>query len=345
MKKWLALALKFSISVLLIWLLLEKAQIGFSDVKNRILEVSLAMAAFSFGLMVVQVGIGGLRWKVVLDAVGAKLGLLRATLIFYISIFFNQALPSSVGGDAVRMYKGYRAGISLAHAVNSVLLERAATVVALVLVVGATQPFFLPRVGEEAGKWVLPVVVLALLASIAGIAILVSLDRLPARFDRFRVVRGLRAMAVDARRVFFRPWPLARVTFWAVIGHVNLTFAVYLLARGLALQITWLDCLTLVPPVILATTLPISIAGWGVREGAMVYAFALIGVAEGDAIALSVLAGLVGLAVALPGGLMWVFGADRRGAWAELSAAQRLDSMENDSPSDQGSVGPDVKRS
>ena len=62
----------------------------------------------------------------------------------------------------------------------------------------------------------------------------------------------------------------------------------------------------LVPPVVLITMLPISIAGWGVREGAMILALGQIGVAPVDALSLSVLFGLTGLAAALPGAALWM---------------------------------------
>ena len=79
---------------------------------------------------------------------------------------------------------------------------------------------------------------------------------------------------------------------------------------GLDLEVTFLDCLVLVPPVLLIMTIPISIGGWGVREGAMVALFGLIGVPGHGALALSVMFGLVGIAVAVPGGIVWLISRD-----------------------------------
>ncbi|KAF0137780.1 MAG: hypothetical protein FD153_1608 [Rhodospirillaceae bacterium] len=64
--------------------------------------------------------------------------------------------------------------------------------------------------------------------------------------------------------------------------------------------------MVLVPPVLLIMTLPISIAGWGVREQAMITAFGLVGVSEESALALSILSGLTILAGGLPGGVVWL---------------------------------------
>lgn len=141
-KKWLALACKFLVSGFLIWFLLSNIDIGAA--KERITDAAPGMLLLAILIFLFQLIIGVFRWRAALAAIEAFLPFADALKIFYIGVFFNQTLPSSVGGDAVRIYKAYRAGIGLRGAVNGVMLERAGTVVALVLVVLATQPFFLP---------------------------------------------------------------------------------------------------------------------------------------------------------------------------------------------------------
>ena len=74
------------------------------------------------------------------------------------------------------------------------------------------------------------------------------------------------------------------------------------------MNLSFLDCLVLIPPVVLVSTIPISIAGWGVREAAMITLLALVGVAEADAFVLSVLFGLLTFGLSLPGGIVWIIG-------------------------------------
>jgi hypothetical protein len=70
--------------------------------------------------------------------------------------------------------------------------------------------------------------------------------------------------------------------------------------------------LFLVPPVILVAVVPISIAGWGVREGAMIAAFAYAGLPQSDGLIVSLLFGIGFLLVGIVGGLVWVVTIDRR---------------------------------
>ncbi len=308
-KQALALAFKILVSIgLIAWLFRTQMDVG--AIQERLAQVSLPLLAAGIGVLLIQMLIGGMRWKVVVDVIGPRLPLGLAVRFFWIGAFFAQVL--SVGGDAMRVYKSYRAGLGLAQAFNGVFLERAGTILALLLVVAATQPILAGRIAADMAGTLLFAALLALAGGVAGIVLLLQLDRLPASLDRWRAVRGLRAVVADTRRVFLAPGPLMRLLAWGFITHLNLTFAVYVLAQGLAIELTWFDCLALIPPVILAATLPISIGGWGVREGAMIALLGLIGVAENDAGALSILTGLVGIAAALPGGALWLVGHDHR---------------------------------
>jgi len=67
-KKWLALALKFLVSGFLIWFLTR--QIDFGDAGRRLADLDPVMLALAFGILFVQVFVGGARWSTVLDAIG-----------------------------------------------------------------------------------------------------------------------------------------------------------------------------------------------------------------------------------------------------------------------------------
>jgi hypothetical protein len=69
----------------------------------------------------------------------------------------------------------------------------------------------------------------------------------------------------------------------------------------------------LVPLVVLVSMLPVSVAGWGVREGAMVVALGAVGVDRATALTTSVLFGLALAATGIPGGLLWLYGRRHQG--------------------------------
>jgi uncharacterized membrane protein YbhN (UPF0104 family) len=67
----------------------------------------------------------------------------------------------------------------------------------------------------------------------------------------------------------------------------------------------------LVPPVMLITMLPISIAGWGVREATMGLAFGYAGLMTSEGVNISLLYGAVSFIVGLVGGLVWILSAEK----------------------------------
>jgi uncharacterized membrane protein YbhN (UPF0104 family) len=93
----------------------------------------------------------------------------------------------------------------------------------------------------------------------------------------------------------------------SVFGHFVLCLAVWLSAQAFAIEISLGPTLVIVQPIFLVAALPISIAGWGVREGGMVFGLGLLGVASGDAALISVAYGLMGVAIGLFGARVWLF--------------------------------------
>ena len=298
---------KFFVSGLLIWFIAANFEIGAAAERLKDVQYIYILAAFGIflGLLVNNTA----RWLIVLNALHADLSFTIAAKILYISVFFNQTLPSAIGGDAFRMFLSRKAGVDLKGAINGVMLERVATLSGLILLVLITQPFLLTRIGDNPAKYAFPV--LAGLA-VVGIIFLMLLDRVPARFQNWKIVRGLGHLATDTKKLFLSPRHAIKAIVLGVVGNVLIALMAYMTALALAIEVSLLDCLVLIPPVILVMTLPISIAGWGVREGAMVAAFAFVGVAEGDAFVMSILFGLIGVVFALPGGLLWLIGDYRR---------------------------------
>jgi len=305
-KRWALLAIKIALTVGFVWFLLRKTDIGAAWHAGK--GIDPLMFGVALVLMLVQVYMCALRWQIVIKAVGSWLSLAKVTEIFWIGTFFGLVLPGAVGGDAIRMWKTRRAGLSLAASVNSVMLERVATVFGLILLVAVTQSFMGDRLQGVPGLWVFPALTVV---GAAGIAVLTLLDRFPESFHRWKVIRAFAMLAHDTRRLFLSPLRAGQTLTVAVLGQVNMSLCVYALALGLGAHVTVLDCIVLVPPVILITTLPLSIAGVGVREMAMVQFFGLIGVPQEQALAMSVLFFIIIVLTALPGGLLWLVSKDR----------------------------------
>jgi uncharacterized membrane protein YbhN (UPF0104 family) len=267
------------------------------------------------------------RWERVVATIDAPPPPWRLLRIVTISLFFNQVLPSTIGGDGMRVWLLHRRERTLGRAFRSVLIDRLLGFFGLLLLTLAGALFLLTRLDEPpVTVWVMLPLSLGGLAAIAGSPILVRLCRwlpIEAVQSRFRTIADeIEAFARDKGR-------LASLVGISILGQFALSGAVLLLALGFGIGLDPLGVLAVVPAIMLASSIPVSIAGWGVREATMVVGLGLLGVVQGDAALISITFGGLLLVVGLFGGLVWLLSgrqkptADQLDDTAESSAAGR----------------------
>ena len=308
MKTWGLLALKIALSGALIWYFIGKSDLG--AVMESLRQVDAATVVAVLAMFLAQIVLVAWRWGVLMRLVGVGKGFSFHEIVrtVWSATFFNTTLVSSVGGDAFRLWTIVRAGNPLGKSVNSIFLDRLTALMALMILIAISLPYVMELIADEAAFLSYTLLIAAFLA---GFAALFHADRLPRQIQHWRLVRGLANLAADTRRLSLHMDNLLPVAALSLLVHILNIFVVYVLARGLEIGISFLDCFFLVPPVILAMTLPISIAGWGVREGAMIVSLGLIGVSQESALVLSILFGLGITLAALPGGVIWLFSRNR----------------------------------
>lgn len=265
---------------------------------------TIACALF---LILLQTIVTAYRWVAVMRGVGISLQLWPAVQALFASLFINQCLPSYVGGDAYRVYWMYREGQPFAKAIRGVLIDRVGALMALVVMMAISLPRLFQRFHDPTAETAMVVV--------AGAGILGSLaffasDALPA-WDRFPMLLQLRELSRAARGVLLRGRTALVVNPLALLVHALGAAIMAVFAADLGMPLTLLDCLLLIPPITLLSAIPISVSGWGVREGVMVGALGVMGIGADQALALSVLMGFALLANGLLGLIPLTFGGDR----------------------------------
>jgi uncharacterized membrane protein YbhN (UPF0104 family) len=278
--------------------------VDFGAVLARVGRVQFYGTLLATVLLLVQLALNAARWVVLMRLAGGTLYYHQAFQVYLESMFFYQMLPLGVlGGDGIRVYRTVRLGSPLIQAASSVLLDRLAGLLGLVLLIVVGLPMFYRMVEDVAARSVFAALIIA---GIGGAIALVSLPWLPVRWHRHYLVGVLVGFAGLAARMLRERKYLAPTLALTVAGHSSSIIAAWLLAESLFLPIRLLDCFVLMPAALLISMVPITVADWGMREGAVVAAFALIGVAADQALSLSVLFGLAWLGIGLIGGLVWL---------------------------------------
>jgi uncharacterized membrane protein YbhN (UPF0104 family) len=261
--------------------------------------ISLAVLVVA-GLSIIHLA----RWRVALKQLSADIGSVNGLRLLFVGYFFNQTLPSSVGGDVFRIWLTNRTGVALRSAVASVLADRIAALLGLFALCIVLAPFISGILGMPAALQIVAACLLLLAA--AGLFIVWG-NRLLRLFASFAPLRHLADLVGSLRLVFGKIAPAAKMIALSALIHFIGGFSVFLIAKSIGITIAAMTCISLFPFIILATVLPISFAGWGVREGAAILAFGLVGVSPEDALSISVLLGVVLAINGIPGGILWLF--------------------------------------
>lgn len=141
MRRLLSFLAKAAISALLLYLSLRR--VNLDSLGQRLSELDWRWVAAIFVTMVVQVGFNALRWRDIAEVCGARIRAITALGYTFIGQFFSQVLPSTVGGDAVRIWLLARGGAGWQTAIYSVLIDRVVGVTALATLVAACLPWTL----------------------------------------------------------------------------------------------------------------------------------------------------------------------------------------------------------
>jgi uncharacterized membrane protein YbhN (UPF0104 family) len=252
----------------------------------------LAVLAYLLAQMV-----SGVRWQMLAGPLGFTAPWRCYLGLYFLGMFFNLLLPTSVGGDVIRgLYLAghQKGGPGRVAAMLTVFADRAsglAVLVVLACVAGLLAPVALPG-------WMIAVLVVLGIGIVAGLAVLPVLPllgRLPVIGYRLRQV-------VEAGRVYLRlPGLLLWTTLLSVVVQVLSVAIVWLLSEGLGLGVSFCYMACVVPLVTLLTLLPVSISGVGLREVGMVVLLAPVAVPEAAAVTLSLSSFTVGAALSLGG--------------------------------------------
>ncbi len=298
----LKITLKIVVSATLIgWLLLG---IDGAALADGLSQASFRILALTFLTLLGLSAVQAWRWVIVARAMRVVLPYSTAWSIVLVGLFFNQTLPSSIGGDAARVWRLRRAGVRVGLSIRTVVLDRLVALLALLLIAAAGLPALMEWIGDQPLRWAVPVLLAGGFAAFACLLLIESsLSRVV--LGRLRTEQVV-ALGRGAHGVFLRPGCIIPSLALSLFIHAVVCASVFLISFDLGVNVTFWQMLALFPPVLLLSMVPFSVAGWGVREGAMITALGLIGVPPAAAFSISVLYGIIMVAVGLVGGIVWL---------------------------------------
>ncbi|MBN8981864.1 MAG: lysylphosphatidylglycerol synthase transmembrane domain-containing protein [Pseudomonadota bacterium] len=307
MRGFLLLAARILVSAALLYFAFRG--INFAAIQTRLSAIDPFWIFLAVLATIFQIFLGALRWREISAACSAPLGTGQAFRYNMIGAFFNQTLPSTIGGDAMRLWLVKQTGAGWRAATYSVLVDRAIGLIALAIIVIVSLPWSYDLVANHRGRIALLLVDIGALG--AGVGFLIVGYISWKWLTTFWPTKHVHACSVIANRVIFNRRSGPKIAVLSISIHVMAVVIAWCAVRSISAPAAFEQLFMLVPPIMLITMLPISIAGWGVREATMMVAFGYAGLAQTDGTIVSLLFGATSFVVGAIGGLIWIFSAEK----------------------------------
>ena len=285
-------AARWVVTVLAFWVVLHSIDLGaVVDLIGRAAPLALGLAGV---VVMAQFAVLVWRWQLVIHILGGKAVEFRPlALLLGHSFLIGQVLPSSVGGDVARtVLLSRRTGA--AAAARSVICDRLLGFASLALLVVPSVPVIVKMIGGVTPFLTLTICALGTMTMVALVLVYSPTYGLP------WLGRHLATVAGDLR-ITLRSGTNGLLAMALGIGSSLFgVLLIYIIGSAIGADLRALDCVVLVPPALLVSALPISLGGWGVREGALVAAFSLV---HADPAAVAATSVMFGLTTPLVGGI------------------------------------------
>jgi glycosyltransferase 2 family protein len=298
---------KVAVSIALLGYLLSTTDLG--SLHQRVRSGDTMLMALAVILYTVTLGLATWRWRLLLHAQGYHAPIGRLGASYLVATFFNNFLPSNIGGDVIRVRDGSALTGSTTTSLAIVAIDRILGLGALYLLALLAWLAGSPELRGLAGAT--PVLIFMGLVFLALAYVFFrpgTARRLMAvtRLNTLRWAREKFEIVQSAVHVYREQMRAVWGAFAASVALQSLIVCFYYdVARSLRIPLPLSAAFLIVPLCSLVQTVPISFNGWGIRESVFIVYFSQLGLSRESALAFSLAgAGLMAL-LSLPGAIVW----------------------------------------
>ena len=324
-KKLLVLFLRIGISAILLILLFKFNKIDIHGLLIDIKGTDKVLLVIGFLIFFIVYLLGFLRWQMLLKSTGISIPLKRLAISFSGGVFFSIFLPSTIGGDLVRVADLAGHTQKTKEVVATVFLDRLSGYTGLVIVVILALLFGKGMVHD---KFVLSSVIVIITVLLSVMLVLFN-SYIYSKITKFLSTPGAGRIK-EMIRGLHHEIHIFRNHKKMILGNLLISFmiqviapiSVYFIALSLGIKIDLIYYFIFLPIISAITLLPIAIGGLGLRENLFVVYFAKAGVIKQLAIEMSLLSFAFIIIYGALGGLIYVFTVRHR--WVQHNASSQV---------------------
>ena len=245
-----------------------------------------------FFISFIQYVLSAYRWMYISSKNGSEMNFLYCLKFYYISTFINNILPGGVVGDIYRAYSARESDnnlINLSKSVQGIVFERLSGQIMMFFIFLISLTFF----------FLINAKYVAFLFTVVPVLLITFIIYIVVKKIYFNKISS-NEIVINFRKIFSGKifWNHTIISFFVVLSYI----VIYIVsAEALGLSIDYFTFFVFTPIVLFSMTLPVSIGGWGVREGTALLIAFLLGLSASSSISVAVMYGILNLFCSLPG--------------------------------------------
>jgi len=295
-------------SGLIIYLVFSQFK-DFKTISSTLKEVNITLILLSASTHIYGIWITAYRWQTLLKTQNVRLSVISLTSSTLIGMFFNNFLPTSIGGDLYRAYDiTKKADFPMSSSISVLVVERLSGIIASAVFAVAALFLGFTAIG---GKSVIIPVIIFLIASLFIFFLILN----PKIFGvqkfagRIKFIQKMIDKLKNVYHTFLTfkeyKWVLVKVMFYSLTLQFAVIINYWLASRALNINLGLTAFIFIVPIVSIISMLPISLGGIGVREGSLVFIMVSLGASNEKSAMVSLLLFAMILFFGIIGGLIY----------------------------------------
>jgi len=263
-----------------------------NDMQKTLAVINYHYVLLVFFISFIQYVLSAYRWMYISSKNGTEMNFLYCLKFYYISTFINNILPGGVVGDIYRAYCARESSnnlINLSKSVQGIVFERLSGQIMMFFIFLLSLTFF----------FLINAKYVAFLYTVLPVLSVTFIIYFVVKKMYFNEISS-NEIIINFKKIFSGIifWNHTIISFFVVLSYI----VIYIIsAEALGLSIDYFTFFVFTPIVLFSMTLPVSIGGWGVREGTALLIAFLLGLSASSSISVAVMYGILNLFCSLPG--------------------------------------------